>query len=210
MSRKSPRFLLIALAVAALPVYGQVCILGSRPSAYRPNLDQNATASAAEMTRRIGEAFKATCAPKCPTVGVFSNATARDAMVFTSQGGTKIVYAPTFWTAASTRYGDDALIGLIAHEYGHVIDSVSVGTWMMVAWSPESRADAWAGCALANLKLNQRSLGAALTGMARYPSKLAPDWNARLGPLRAGYGRCGAVRDFDKGAATVRLPTKKR
>jgi hypothetical protein len=99
---------------------------------------------------------------------------------------------------------------VMTHEYGHAIDSVAAGTWMMLEWSPELRADAWAGCALANLKLNPRSLGAVLTGMSLYPSKQAPVWNVRPGPLRAGYGRCGAVGDFDKGAATVTAPTKKK
>lgn len=210
MSRNSPRFLLIALAMSALPAYGQVCILGPRPSAYRANLDQSATASATEITIRVGEAFRTTCTPKCPTVGLFSNSTARYAMVFTSPGAVKIVYAPTFWTAVSTRYGDDGLIGLTAHEYGHVIDSVSIGTWMLVDWSPELRADAWAGCSLANLKLNSRSLEQALAAMARYASTSQPNWSTRVTALRAGYARCGAAGDFDKSAATVRSTTKKR
>src|SRR5215208_7908396 len=131
--------------MTALRGYAQVCVLGPRPSAYKATSDQSATAGAIDVTRRIGEAFASVCTPRCPKVGIYNNPTARSAMVFASPPTARIVYAPSFWTAVATRYGENALLGAIAHQYGHIIDSVALGTWMNVNWSPELRADAWAG-----------------------------------------------------------------
>jgi hypothetical protein len=113
-------------------------------------------------------------------------------------------------TTVNERYGEDALIGIIAHEYGHVIDAVSIGSWMNTNWTPELRADAWAGCALAKLKLTPASLERALTAISRYPPVSQPGWNPRVLPLRTGYSRCGGeASDFDKGTNKIRLPIKR-
>ena len=157
-----------------------------------------------KIVQEIGDAFTPVCAPKCPTATVFRNSTAPNALTFVSLGSMKIVYSPTFFVTISKRYGSDGLVGIIAHEYGHIIDAVSLGTWMNTNWTPELRADAWAGCAFAMLKLNSRSLEQALTVILRYPAASQPNWTVRVPPLRTGYRRCGGTRsDFDKSAATL-------
>ena len=211
MPRNTPRFLLFALALLALAqsARAQVCTLGARPTAYKSNLDQTGNTTATEIMQRIGAGFTAVCAPKCPTVAIFSNPTARNALVFASPSSMKIVYSPTFFTAVTGQYGDDGLIGVVAHQYGHVIDSVAMGSWMNVAWTTELRADAWAGCALAKIKLKSRSLEQALIAMRRYPAEAKTAWASRVPPLRAGYSQCGgATRDFDSGAATLESAAK--
>jgi hypothetical protein len=174
-------------------------------------LDQDADASAADITRKVGEAFTPVCTPKCPTVAVFRNSTAPNASTFVAAGSMKIVYSPAFFTTLNNRYGNDGVIGIIAHEYGHVIDAVNVGSWMLNTWTPELRADAWAGCALAGLKVNSRSLEQALAAMSRYPPTSQPRWTERVPPLRTGYRRCGgSASDFDKGESTIEQGSTKK
>lgn len=212
MSRNTPRFLLVALAMSALSSagQGQVCALGIGSPSYRPNLDRDPNAIAAAITKRIGEAFTSVCTPKCPIVSIFDNPTAPNALAFAAPPLMKIVYSPTFFTTVSKRYGGDAFLGIVAHEYGHVIDAVSLGSWMSADWPPELRADAWAGSALAKLKLKPQSLEQALTAIARYPPASQPNWATRVVALRSGYGRYGSASDFDQGAAAVTSRAKKR
>ncbi len=211
MPRNTPRFLPVALALSALAhsSFGQVCALGVRPTAYRSSFDQAPNTRATDITQRVADGFKAVCAPKCPTVAIFSNTTARNALVFASPGAMKIVYSPTFFSTVDARYGDDGFIGLVAHEYGHIIDSVAIGSWMNLAWTPELRADAWAGCALAKIKLKSPGLEKALSAMRPYPAEAKTVWASRIPPLRAGYGQCsGSTRDFDRSAATLESDAK--
>jgi hypothetical protein len=206
MPRNTPHFLPVALALLTLADFGrgQVCALGVRPTTYKTNFDQTPNVRATDITKRIADGFTAVCAPKCPTVAIFSNTTARNALVFASPSSMKIVYSPTFFSAVSAQYGDDGLIGLVAHEYGHIIDSVAIGSWMNVAWTPELRADAWAGCALAKLKFKSLGLERALTAIARHPAEAKSAWASHISPLRTGYSQCGgSTRDFDSSAATL-------
>ena len=59
---------------------------------------ETAPGAPAISTQRIGEAFTSVCAPKCPTVEVFRNSTAPNALTFASPGQMKIVYSPPFFT----------------------------------------------------------------------------------------------------------------
>jgi hypothetical protein len=174
-------------------------------------LDQTPSASEVEIAQKIGAAFTPVCAPKCPTVTVLRNSTAPNALTFVASDSMKIVYSPAFFTAITSRYGDDGIVGILAHEYGHLIDAVTVGSWMSISWTPELRADAWAGCALGKLKLNSHRLEQALTAISQYPSASRRKWDLRILPLRTGYSHCGGpVSDFDKSSATIVTATTKR
>ena len=48
----------------------------------------------------------------------------------------KFVYAPQFFAAVYDKYGDGAIIAMIAHEYGHALDEVYPASWMKSGWSP--------------------------------------------------------------------------
>src|SRR5262245_28511961 len=119
MPRNMRRFLLLALALSALAHSGrgQVCALGVRPTTYKSNFDQTPNTRATEITQRIAEVFAAVCAPKCPTIPIFTNPTAGNALMLASPTSMKFVSSPTFFTAVSARYGDDGVFGLVAHEY---------------------------------------------------------------------------------------------
>jgi hypothetical protein len=64
--------------------------------------------------------------------------------------------------------------------------------WMKSGWTPELRADAWAGCAIAKSDLSSNGLAETLTAVSKYPPVAhPPSWPMRLGALRLGYVHCG-------------------
>ena len=103
----------------------------------------------------------------------------------------KFVYAPQFFTAVYDRYGDGAIIAIIAHEYGHALDETYPASWMKSGWTRELRADAWAGCALARSDLSLNDLAEALTAVSKYPPSTDSSWPLRVPALRLGFLHCG-------------------
>jgi hypothetical protein len=144
-----------------------------------------------ELARPVNASLAAVCRPNCPTIQMFRNPTASNAMVIVSGGKSKIVYKPDFFTTVYDASGDAGIQAILAHEVGHAIDSTTPAAWMKREWSSELRADAWTGCALAKLGLSPRATKAALDVLAKYPPAAAPDWNARLQALRVGFTQCG-------------------
>jgi Zn-dependent protease with chaperone function len=187
------RYWLAGFSATALvaTMHGQVCALGYGAAAYNPYLDQNATAAAMELAARVNEAFSTICAPNCPAVGLFRNPTVPNAMMIPGPGPMRVVYSPQFLTDTYRRYGEEAVIGILAHEYGHAMDFVTPAIWMNNSWTRELRADAWAGCALANIDLDATALEKSLLVVSRYPSPSHPSWQLRVPVLRLGYVACG-------------------
>ena len=103
----------------------------------------------------------------------------------------KIVYKPEFFTAVYEMYGDGGILAILAHEVGHAIDATGTVRWMKPTWTPELRADAWTGCALAKVNLTDRELRAAFGALEKYPSAQHPSWAMRLPVVQAGYMECG-------------------
>jgi hypothetical protein len=168
-----------------------VCALGSGASSYDAGADQRPTGDAMQLAGRMNAALSPTCAPKCPQIAIFRNATAPNAMLVVTADQAKFVYAPQFFTAVYDRYGDGAIIAIIAHEYGHALDEVYPASWMKSGWTPELRADAWAGCALAKSDLSPNDLAEALTAVSKYPPSTLSSWSLRVPALRLGYVHCG-------------------
>jgi hypothetical protein len=172
-----------------------VCALGSGASSYDANADQRPTGDAMQLAGRMNAALSPTCSPKCPQIAIFRNPTAPNAMLVVTADQAKFVYAPQFFTSVYDKYGDGAIIAIIAHEYGHALDEVYPASWMKSGWTPELRADAWAGCALAKSDLSSNDLAEALTAVAKYPPSAhagaSPSWAMRLPALLLGYVHCG-------------------
>jgi hypothetical protein len=168
-----------------------VCALGSGASSYDASADQRPTGDAMQLAGRMNAALSPTCAPKCPQIAIFRNATAPNAMLVVTADQAKFVYSPQFFTAVYDRYGDGAIIAIIAHEYGHALDEVYPANWMKSGWTPELRADAWAGCALAKSDLSSNDLAEALTAVSKYPPSTLSSWSLRVPALRLGYVHCG-------------------
>jgi len=178
-----------------------VCVLGSGAASYVPKGDQRPTADAMQLAGRMNAALAQDCTPKCPQIAIFRNATTPNAMLVVTADQAKVVYAPQFFATIYEKYGDGAIIAVIAHEYGHALDEVYPASWMKKSWTPELHADAWAGCALARTDLSLNDLAKALAAVSRYPPLGGPNWALRLPALRLGYIHCGGkTSKFDNAA----------
>src|ERR1700674_4616352 len=186
-------------AALLLPLKAEiVCALGPGASSYKPTADQRPTSDALELAGRVNAAVKTICGVQCPTMALFRNATAAGAMLVADAGQAKLVYTPKFFAAAYDSFGDNGIVAIIAHEVGHALDATMGAAWIKQNWTPELRADAWAGCILARLDPGPGGLQPALAALAKYPSPSHPGWNLRLPALRAGYTQCGgAGAQFD-------------
>lgn len=194
MSRRWTRLapcVALGMALASAARAQVVCALGPGAASYQPGSDQRPTPDAMELAERVNTALKTICSPNCPSTGVYRNTTAANAMLVVDAGQAKFVYAPQFFAAAYERYGDGAIIGILAHELGHALDDVMGAAWVKSSWSPELRADSWAGCTLARIALPPSDLQASLAALAKYPASGHPAWNLRLPVLRVGYTQCG-------------------
>ncbi|HUA21803.1 MAG TPA: hypothetical protein VMB25_23825 [Bryobacteraceae bacterium] len=187
--------LVCSLLCASLATFGAnaevICALGPGASSYDAKADQRPTADAMQLAGRMNAALSPTCTPQCPQIAIFRNATAPNAMLLVTADQAKFVYAPRFFAEVYDKYGDGAIIALIAHEYGHALNEVHPVPWMKSSWDAELRADAWAGCALAKNDLSSKDLADALTAVSKYPPVTHPSWPLRLPALRLGFAQCG-------------------
>jgi len=178
---------------------GIICALGPAASAYKPGSDQRPTPDAMQVAARLNTAMKAICASNCPEVAVYRNATAPNVMLIVDPGQAKLVYSPQFFGNIYTSYGDNAIVGIMAHEMGHALDDTMGAAWIKSDWTPELRADSWAGCILAKIGLNGTDLDATLAALSKNPSPAHTGWDRRLPVLRTGHLQCGgASSKFDK------------
>jgi hypothetical protein len=178
-----------------------ICALGSGASSYDAKADQRPTADAMQLAGRMNAALSPTCTPQCPQIAFYRNPTAPNAMLVVTADQAKFVYAPQFFTAVYDKFGDGAIIAIIAHLYGHALNEVHPASWMKNDWTPELRADAWAGCALAKSDLSSNDLADALTAVSKYPPSTHPSWAVRVQALRLGYSHCGGDSSkFDSAA----------
>jgi hypothetical protein len=190
----------VFLLAVLLPSSGYsriVCALGPGASSWKSAADQRPTTDAMQLAARVNTAAKSICMSHCPAVMVFRNTTAANAMLVAEAGQPGLVYAPQFFASVHDRYGDSGIIAIIAHEFGHALDDAMGAAWIKSTWTPELRADAWAGCALAKLNLNPADFTAALGALAKYPAASHPGWSVRLPAIRAGYAGCGGSHFTD-------------
>jgi hypothetical protein len=168
-----------------------ICALGPGAASYKASADQRPSSDAMQLAGRVNAAVKTICTPNCPGVMVMRNTTAANTMLIAESGQGKLVYSPQFFATASDSFGDAGIIALIAHEMGHALDDSLGAAWVKSTWTPELRADAWAGCVLAKSDLSPKDLESALNALAKYPSPAHPAWSLRLPVLRTGYTQCG-------------------
>jgi hypothetical protein len=181
-----------------------ICALGSRVSSYDAKLDQRPTSDAMQLAGRMNAALSPTCTPQCPQIAIFRNTSAPNAMLVVTSDQAKFVYAPQFFSDVYDKYGDGAIIAIIAHLYGHALNEVHPAAWMKSEWTQELRADAWAGCALAKSDQSSNDLAEALTAVSKYPPSNDSNWPLRVPALRLGYIQCGGDGSKFDGAARVR------
>jgi hypothetical protein len=146
-----------------------------------------------QLAGRVNAAVKTICASMCPEVMIVRNSTAPRAMLIANAGRGRLVYSPQFFASVHDSFGDAGIVSVIAHAFGHALDDSMGATWIRAGWTPELRADAWAGCTLARSSLGPSELDAALAALEKYPSPAHPNWSLRLPALRAGYTGCGGA-----------------
>jgi hypothetical protein len=185
----STAFLILVLPVGAAAQI--VCALGPGAASYQPSADQRPSGDTMQIASRVNTAEKSICAANCPGVALFRNSTAPNAALIANSGQAKLVYAPQFFAAVYASFGDAGILAIIAHELGHALDDSLGAAWIKTSWTPELRADAWAGCTLAKSGLSPNDMQAALAALAKYPSPAHPNWNLRLPAIRSGYTHCG-------------------
>jgi hypothetical protein len=184
----------LLIALLSLTASAQViCALGTGAASYKPSEDRRPTSDAMQLAGRVNAAGKTICGTHCPAVEVFRNATAANAMLVAEGSQAKLIYAPAFFASVNENFGDAGVVAVIAHILGHGLDDVLGAAWIKNSWSPELRADAWAGCTLAKSDLSASEMEKALAALAKYPPVVAsqPSWSVRLPVIRAGYSQCG-------------------
>jgi len=176
-----------------------MCALGTGASSYKPTQDQRPTSDAVQLAGRLNAALRTICADHCPVMALFRNTTAPNAMLIADSSQAKLVYSPQFFAAAYESFGDSGILAIMAHEIGHALDATRGALWIRKSWTPELRADAWAGCILARMDPGPGGLEPHLTALSKYPSPAHPGWDVRLPALRTGYTQCGGDGSkFDK------------
>ncbi len=189
----------LLLAIAWSANAEVVCALGSNAALYKAASDQRPTSDALQLATRVNSALKSICADHCPTLALFRNPTAANIMVMAEHGDGKLVYSPQFLSMVYDGFGDDGIVALIAHEIGHALDATLGAKFIRDSWAPELRADAWAGCVLANINAGASGLQSSLAALQKYPPASATPWPARAPALRTGYTQCGgAAANFDR------------
>lgn len=201
------RILLAAALLLPIAAWADVlCALGSGAAAkaYKPESDQRPSDDTMKIVRRVNAALVPFCQPRCPEAAMLRNDTAANLMLTDSPDGAKLVYAPQFFAAAYGKFGEPALIALIAHVYGHAIDETTRPTWLPANWNLELRADGWAGCVLAKSNLPPASLAAAVSALAAYPPPSQTPWPPRAAALRLGFSHCGGeTSQFDAASRPI-------
>jgi hypothetical protein len=182
-----------------------VCALGTATSGYQPTADQRPSSDTMQVVRRVDEAYKSICLPKCPGAALLRNSTAPNLMLYVNADGGKMVYSPAFFSGVYGKYGETGIIALIAHVYGHAIDETTQSSWLPANWDPELRADAWAGCVLAKTSLPSSGVTSALGALATYPPLGQTGWSRRVPAVRLGYTHCGGeVAKFDSASSGLK------
>jgi hypothetical protein len=186
------RFRIACLLFLPLSANAQViCALGLGVASYKASEDQRPTSDAMLMAGRVNAAAKTMCGNTCPAVIVLRNPTAANVMLIADNSQGKLVYSPQFFGVVDQKYGDPGVIAILAHVLGHALDDTLGAAWIKSGWSPELRADSWAGCVLAKNNLSAADTGAALNALASYPSPAHPGWTVRAAAIRIGYTQCG-------------------
>src|SRR4030081_3282433 len=158
-------------AAFLMPLKGEIlCALGPGSASYKPAADQRPPNDAMQLASRVNAAVKTICGSQCPVMAVLRNATAPNAMLIADAGQAKLVYSPRFFAAAYDSSGDGGIVAIIAHEVGHALDATMGAAWIKQTWTPELRADAWAGCLLARLDPGPGGIQPALSALSKYPS----------------------------------------
>src|SRR5690348_10361912 len=88
---RSKQFRWLLAALLTLPLKAElVCALGPNAASYKPASDQRPTRDALELASRVNAAVSTICGSQCPTMALFRNATAPNAILMADAGQAKL------------------------------------------------------------------------------------------------------------------------
>jgi hypothetical protein len=202
LTRLTRKLLPAGIAITALSGAGDapICTIGPQSATYAASQDQSPTPDALELARDMNGALAPACTPNCPKIALLRNPTAGGLLLIPNGAQQwKLVYSPKFLSEIDDTYGDAAVVAMISHEFGHALDVTMASAWPKEL-PAEARADAWAGCSLAQTQASPADLKSALAAFAKYPASgyTQAQWSGRLQSLRLGYTKCaGDPTKFD-------------
>ena len=127
---------------------------------------------------------------KCPPFTLFKNSSVRNAMTRTSKAGYSIRYNEDFMSATRQSFGSLAILGVLAHELGHIIDTNQNRQKLSLA-RREANADVYAGCVFALARHPESDLkgfSGSLYSMGSSPGYPTPAQRVLL--VQSGYYQC--------------------
>jgi hypothetical protein len=200
MSRLRYWHLALCLMPGLVAAGAGVCSMGPPAAAYRATDDQSPTPDALDLARQMNQALAPGCTPNCPRIALLRNGSAGGLLLINAgaPGQWKLVYSPVFFSEVDESYGDAAVVAMLSHAFGHTLDQAMASAWPR-DFTPELRADAWSGCALAQNSYDPDDVKSALAALAKFPPQSSPAWSSRVAALRLGYVKCaGDGARFDK------------
>jgi hypothetical protein len=104
----------------------------------------------------------------------------------------RVMYNPHFFRQIRRHGGDSAVVGILAHEFGHIAKGHVYRNPRNLRQSQrgELEADAEAGCALAKLKMDSRGYVRVTHALGGGGSMTHPDGERRAEAIQGGYARC--------------------
>ena len=138
-------------------VWGFAFVAGAVFGAVLPGCAPRQIYSPFDSYLRVRDAFGKLCWSGCGAVSVESDANTSLASTWIiERGNDVIVFNETEMQLVGERYGEQAVFGIFAHEYGHHLDfslEPKIGPWSEMSrqesWRRELIADRWSGCAMA-------------------------------------------------------------
>jgi hypothetical protein len=104
----------------------------------------------------------------------------------------RVMYNPSFFSHIRRNGGDSAVVGILAHEFGHIAKGHVYRQPRSIRQSQrgELEADAEAGCALAKLKMDPRGYVRVTHALGGGGSFTHPDGERRAEAIQGGFARC--------------------
>ena len=155
--------------------------------------DYNQDIYAPEQNRKMLEEIEEDLCPLgCGKVLLFENSTATIAFAsYSGLGYTKIIYNPESIECITSNFGEDAMYGILAHEFGHQINlNLSNYIWAGSNWMEELDADWTAGCALAIAHKDPVALENTIESLLSKSSPTHPSSDLRLPKIHEGFLDC--------------------
>ncbi|MFZ5908961.1 MAG: hypothetical protein ACOYYU_02980 [Chloroflexota bacterium] len=105
-------------------------------------------------------------------------------------GDEEIFYDPLWFQNIMRMYGEPAVIGVLAHEIGHIVTGIQVPP-IFPSWTDEMTADYFAGVTLARMRQPRNPVKLFIVQQLWMPGPRYPDGMTRAQIVELGYVNAG-------------------